>query len=110
MMGTHRSVGVGTRRKCPEGRGPADMACIASPTTVNAAPTIDRAAPGPLGRARAARDHIYRSGSLPDQAGTPLPVWPSGVTKERGEAIRDLALSVNAATCVETGFGYGMSA
>jgi predicted O-methyltransferase YrrM len=61
-------------------------------------------------RARAAREHIYRCGTLPDQSGTPLPVWPSGITRERGEALRELALSVNAATCLETGFGYGMSA
>ncbi|HVU64195.1 MAG TPA: class I SAM-dependent methyltransferase, partial [Phycisphaerales bacterium] len=60
--------------------------------------------------ARAAREHIYQCGTLPDQSGTPLPVWPSGITRERGEALRELALSVNAATCLETGFGYGMSA
>jgi predicted O-methyltransferase YrrM len=62
-----------------------------------------------LDRARAAREHIYQCGTLPDQSGSALPVWPSGITRERGEALRELALSVDAATCLETGFGYGMS-
>jgi hypothetical protein len=81
---------------------------------MTASPTLATPSASPasllLERARAARDHIYRSGALPDEAGTPLPVWPSGVTQDRGAALRDLALSVRAATCIETGFGYGMSA
>src|SRR4051812_9026483 len=102
MMGTQSSVGI--LRECTS-RGPrADMPSAAHflliprslDQTINMpATTLSPPATGPsidnlLPRARAAREHIYHPGSLPDQAGTPLPVWPSGITRERGEGLRDL--------------------
>ncbi len=63
-----------------------------------------------LSTLRAARDRIYSSGQILCLDDSAKPVWPVGLTHERGEALRDLAIAENAASIVETGFAFGMSA
>ena len=64
----------------------------------------------PLAALRATRDHIYSTRHVLGEDDSRHDVWPVGLTRERGEALRDLALAERAASIVETGFAYGMSA
>jgi predicted O-methyltransferase YrrM len=73
-------------------------------------PTTLPSAPDTLSSLRAARERIYSSGQITGLDGSTKPVWPVGLTRERGEAIRDLAIAEHAAAIVETGFAFGMSA
>lgn len=61
-------------------------------------------------RLRAVRDRIYQSGEVATESGKPLPVWPIGLTQDRGEALRDLVIREQAVTALETGFAFGLSA
>lgn len=62
-----------------------------------------------IDRLVAVREEIYRTGELADADGGRLPVWPVGLTKGRGEALRGYAMSVRAVRCIETGLGLAMS-
>lgn len=66
--------------------------------------------PSPLAALRATRDHIYTARHVLGEDNSRHEIWPVGLTCERGESLRDLALSERAATILETGFAYGMSA
>lgn len=46
---------------------------------------------------------------MPDASGALRPVWPVGLTKSRGEALRELARSCQATRILETGLGLAMS-
>jgi predicted O-methyltransferase YrrM len=59
---------------------------------------------------RTAREALYTSGRTIGEDGQPREIWPVGLTRERGEALRDLVVRERAVHCVETGFAYGLSA
>lgn len=61
-------------------------------------------------RLRHVREAIYQSGEVPAMTGKPHQVWPIGLTRDRGEALRDLIVREGAVTAIETGFAFGMSA
>jgi predicted O-methyltransferase YrrM len=56
------------------------------------------------------REAIYTRGHLRCEDGSTLPCWPVGLSRERGEALRDLAITERARRCIETGFALGLSA
>jgi predicted O-methyltransferase YrrM len=64
---------------------------------------------GVLARLRLVREAIYTSGVMRGASGALRPVWPAGLTRDRGEFLRDAAMSINAASIVETGLGLAMS-
>lgn len=58
---------------------------------------------------REVRERIYSSGQMRDATGAMRPVWPVGLTKGRGEALREIARSCQAIHILETGLGLAMS-
>jgi predicted O-methyltransferase YrrM len=57
-----------------------------------------------------AREALYTSGRILGEDNTPRDLWPVGLTRERGQALRDLVIHERATRCLETGFAYGLSA
>ena len=62
-----------------------------------------------LAQARRVREEIYETGHMPDNTGQLRPVWPVGLTKGRGEALREMARACGATRILETGLALGMS-
>ena len=56
-----------------------------------------------------AREAIYATGTIAPEDGAPRDVASAGVLPDRGEALRRVLLTEKAASCVETGFAFGMS-
>jgi len=54
-------------------------------------------------------DEAYRRGSVPDAAGAQVDLAPHSVTREQGEALRELAASEGATETIEVGLALGMS-
>lgn len=65
---------------------------------------------GRASTARAFREQAYARGSLRTLAGDPVPIWPVGLTKDRGEALFVMARCERAVRILETGMGLGFSA
>jgi predicted O-methyltransferase YrrM len=62
-----------------------------------------------LDRLQRVRDAIYTSGVMRGASGALRPVWPAGLTRDRGEFLRDAATSIDASSIIETGLGLAMS-
>jgi predicted O-methyltransferase YrrM len=55
-------------------------------------------------------DDAYGRGSVSDAAGTPVELAPHSIEREKGEALRDLAIAEGAERTIEVGLALGMSA
>jgi len=55
------------------------------------------------------RDAIYSSGVMRGASGQLRPVWPAGLTRDRGEFLRNAAMSIDASRIIESGVGLAMS-
>jgi predicted O-methyltransferase YrrM len=63
-----------------------------------------------LERLRRERSSLYQRGHILGQTGQRFDVWPSGLTADSGEFLRQLAKKEKASRALETGFALGLSA
>lgn len=77
---------------------------------VPVSPTLDITTLKDVARTlRTVREEAYATGSLPDDRGEMRPVWPVGLTKDRGEALGAMARHAGAKRVLEIGLGLGLS-
>lgn len=59
---------------------------------------------------RKARTNLYSKGQLLGQTGQHFDIWPSGLTADAGEFLKNVVAHERARRTLETGFAFGLSA
>ncbi len=59
---------------------------------------------------RRARANLYTKGHLLGKTGQRFEIWPSGLTADAGDYLKDLVVKERARRTIETGFALGLSA